>query len=67
MIGCCLGGVILKLMDECAAITAGKHCRGPTVTASMDATNFLQKSRRGLFLCHHHEVQMLVVSIGGSH
>ena len=41
------GGVILKMMDECAAIAAGKHCKGPAVTASMDAMNFLHKSKQG--------------------
>ena len=49
-----VGGTLLKLMDECAAITAGKHCRGPTVTASMDATNFLQKSMRGSHALRNH-------------
>ena len=42
-----IGGVILKLMDECAGITAAKHCRSNVVTATMDATSFLEKNARG--------------------
>ena len=41
--GNCRGGVILKLMDECAGITARKHCHNVTVTACIEATNFHKK------------------------
>jgi len=35
------GGVLMKLMDECAGIVAAKHCRTNVVTISLDATNFI--------------------------
>ena len=41
------GGVLLKLMDECAGIAAAKHCNTTVVTASLDATNFLEKVKLG--------------------
>ncbi|CAH1775378.1 unnamed protein product, partial [Owenia fusiformis] len=41
------GGVIMKLMDECAGLVAKRHCRTPAVTASLDAINFHKKMRLG--------------------
>lgn len=38
--GHCKGGVILKVMDECAGIVAVKHCQNVAVTACITATNF---------------------------
>ena len=35
------GGVLMKLMDECAGIVAAKHCRTNVVTISLDAVNFI--------------------------
>ncbi|XP_065898173.1 cytosolic acyl coenzyme A thioester hydrolase-like isoform X2 [Dysidea avara] len=35
------GGVLMKLMDECAGIVAARHCRTNVVTISLDATNFI--------------------------
>jgi len=35
------GGVLMKLMDECAVIVAARHCRTNVVTISLDATNFI--------------------------
>ena len=45
--GFCRGGVILKMMDECAGMVAAKHCKTNIVTASLDATNFHQKVPKG--------------------
>ena len=45
--GSCRGGVILKLMDECGAITARKHCQNVTVTAGIEATNFHKSIPKG--------------------
>lgn len=45
----CRGGVILKLMDECAGITARKHCQCLTVTAGIEATNFHNKIPLGWY------------------
>ena len=36
----CRAGVLLKMMDECAAIVAAKHCQMNVVTACLNATNF---------------------------
>lgn len=35
------GGVLMKLMDECAGIVAARHCRTNVVTISLDAVNFI--------------------------
>ena len=43
------GGNIMKLMDECAGIVAARHCCTSIVTASMDATNFHHKVKKGNF------------------
>lgn len=34
------GGVILSMMDKCAAIAAFRHCRANVVTASIDRVDF---------------------------
>lgn len=34
------GGVIMKLMDNCAAVAAVRHCKTNIVTASLDALDF---------------------------
>lgn len=43
----CRGGVLLKLMDECAGIVAVKHCRTNVVTACLNATNFYKMIQIG--------------------
>ena len=35
------GGTIMRLVDTAGGIAAGRHCGGPTVTASMDEMSFL--------------------------
>ena len=42
-------GVLMKWMDECAAIVAMKHCKSNVVTAGLDATNFHMKIPRGKY------------------
>jgi acyl-CoA hydrolase len=39
-LGTAFGGHILSLMDKAAAFAAGRYCRGPVVTASMDKVDF---------------------------
>jgi acyl-CoA hydrolase len=34
------GGVVMSMMDKCAAISAFRHCRAPVVTASIDRVDF---------------------------
>jgi acyl-CoA hydrolase len=34
------GGVVLSMMDKCAAISAYRHSRAPVVTASIDRVDF---------------------------
>jgi len=41
------GGVLMKLMDECAGIVAAKHCRTNVVTISLDAINFISPVLNG--------------------
>ena len=41
------GGYLLKIMDECAGITAAKHCHMMAVTACLSATNFHKKVHKG--------------------
>ena len=36
----CQGGVIMKLIDNTAAVSAVRHCRTNVVTAALDALNF---------------------------
>jgi acyl-CoA hydrolase len=39
-LGHVFGGVILSMMDKCAAIAAFRHCRAAVVTASIDRVDF---------------------------
>ncbi len=41
------GGVILSMMDKCAAIAAFRHCRAPVVTASIDRVDFREPIHLG--------------------
>jgi uncharacterized protein (TIGR00369 family) len=41
------GGVIMKLVDECAGMAAARHSGGTAVTASMDEMSFLAPVRVG--------------------
>ena len=41
------GGVILKLIDEAAAIAASRHCRTACVTGGFDRVSFLTPVRAG--------------------
>ena len=41
------GGVILGMMDKCAAIAAFRHCRENVVTASIDRVDFRQPIHLG--------------------
>ena len=41
------GGVILSMMDKCAAISAFRHCRASVVTASIDRVDFRQPIHPG--------------------
>lgn len=44
------GGVMMKLMDECAGVVSGKHCHSNVVTASIDTINFHGKAKKGNLL-----------------
>src|SRR5947208_1335099 len=41
------GGVILSMMDKCAAIAAFRHCRSSVVTASIDRVDFREPIHLG--------------------
>jgi acyl-CoA hydrolase len=41
------GGVILSMMDKCAAIAAFRHCRATVVTASIDRVDFREPIHLG--------------------
>lgn len=41
-LGNLMGGNLLRWMDVCAAVCAGKHCENHVVTASVDHVNFTQ-------------------------
>lgn len=41
------GGVILGMMDKCAAIAAFRHCRASVVTASIDRVDFREPIHLG--------------------
>jgi len=41
------GGVILKNIDQAAAMAAMRHCRGNAVTVAIDSVSFLAPSRVG--------------------
>jgi acyl-CoA hydrolase len=40
------GGLLMKHIDETAAISARRHCRGPVVTASNDGVHFHRPIQR---------------------
>jgi acyl-CoA hydrolase len=40
ILGHVFGGVILSILDKCAAIAAFRHCRASVVTASIDRVDF---------------------------
>jgi len=46
-LGDLLGGKVMHLIDIAAAIAAGRHCRRPVVTASIDRVDFLHPIRVG--------------------
>lgn len=46
-LGSVFGGTISSWIDICAAIAAQRHCRGPAVTASFDALNFVKPVFQG--------------------
>lgn len=41
-LGKLMGGRVMQWVDICAAIAAGRHARGPVVTASIDQLDFLR-------------------------
>ncbi|KNC83259.1 hypothetical protein SARC_04475 [Sphaeroforma arctica JP610] len=41
------GGMIMKMIDNCAGIVAFKHCRSNVVTASLDALDFMRPIKSG--------------------
>src|SRR3989440_6709234 len=46
-LGHIFGGVIMSMMDKCAAISAFRHCRAPVVTASIDRVDFREPIHLG--------------------
>jgi acyl-CoA hydrolase len=46
-LGHVFGGVVLSMMDKCAAIAAFRHCRAPVVTASIDRVDFREPIHLG--------------------
>jgi acyl-CoA hydrolase len=47
------GGVIMKMVDEAAALAAMRHARRPCVTVTMDSMTFMEPIRVGmLVLCN---------------
>ncbi|MCQ6552074.1 acyl-CoA thioesterase [Streptomyces sp. C10-9-1] len=51
------GGVVMKLIDDAAAASAGRHADGPAVTASVDRMTFLSPARAGDLLTVHAELE----------
>jgi acyl-CoA hydrolase len=47
ILGHVFGGVILSIMDKCAAIAAFRHSRSTVVTASIDRVDFREPIRLG--------------------
>ena len=45
--GTAFGGKIMQWMDISAAVAAGRHCGGPTVTVAVDELHFAQPIRMG--------------------
>lgn len=58
--GTIFGGRVLSYIDEIGAITAMKHCKMPTVTASIDSVDFVSSARVGDVL----EMEAIVSSTG---
>src|ERR1043165_680776 len=46
-LGHVFGGVIMAMMDKCAAISAFRHCRNAVVTASIDRIDFREPIHLG--------------------
>ncbi len=46
-LGNCMGGRVMHWIDVAAAIAAGRHARGPVVTASVDQLDFLHPVKVG--------------------
>lgn len=46
-LGTVFGGMLMQWIDIAAAISAGRHARGPVVTASMDQLHFIGPIRIG--------------------
>lgn len=46
-LGTAFGGHILSLMDKAAGFAAGRYCKGPVVTASIDKVDFHVPIRNG--------------------
>lgn len=46
-LGHVFGGVVLAMMDKCAAIAAFRHCRASVVTASIDRVDFREPIHLG--------------------
>jgi uncharacterized protein (TIGR00369 family) len=44
------GGVIMKMVDETAALTAMRHSRRPVVTVVMDSMTFMEPIRVGMLV-----------------
>ncbi|MBZ9599295.1 acyl-CoA thioesterase [Streptomyces erythrochromogenes] len=47
------GGVVMKLIDDAAAASAGRHADGPAVTVSVDRMTFHSPARAGDLLTVH--------------
>lgn len=47
LMGNCLGGRVMYLIDIAGGLAASRHCRGPVVTASMDSLDFRRPIRVG--------------------
>lgn len=54
------GGVLMKHIDEVAAISALRHCRTTTVTASNDGVHFHRPIKKGHIVC----MESYVSSVG---
>jgi acyl-CoA hydrolase len=49
-LGNVLGGYVMHLMDQAAAMAAIRHCRHPVVTASVDKLDFKSPIKLGQFM-----------------
>lgn len=54
--GSAFGGMIMQWMDIAAAISAGRHCREPVVTAAVDDLHFARSIRLGDVVVIHAQV-----------